>query len=54
MSLSTSLSFKTERFDYKSELPENINAGNRFYGKDVAEFIVQQLWLSGAEGRLLG
>ena len=38
-----SISFKTERFDYKSELPENINAGNRFYGKDVAEFIVQHL-----------
>ncbi|SDO18895.1 hypothetical protein SAMN05216303_101762 [Rhodoferax sp. OV413] len=47
MSLSTSISFKTERFDYKSELPEDINAGNRFYGRDVAEFIVEQLNSNG-------
>jgi len=43
MSLSASISFSSEQFDYKSELPEDINAGNRFYGKDVAEFIVEQL-----------
>lgn len=47
MSLSASISFKTERFDYKSELPEDINAGNRFYGKDVAEFIVEKLNAGG-------
>jgi hypothetical protein len=27
------------RFDHTSELPEDANAGNRFYGRDVAEFI---------------
>jgi hypothetical protein len=43
MTLSASISFKSERFDYKSELREDINAGNRFYGKDVAEFIVEKL-----------
>lgn len=35
--------FKSERFDYKSELPEEYNAGNRFYGRDVAEFLVGKL-----------
>lgn len=43
MSLSTSLRFVSERFDYRSELPAEYNAGNRFYGKDVAEFLVAQL-----------
>jgi hypothetical protein len=43
MPLSASIAFESERFDYRSELPEEINAGNRFYGKDVAEFMVEQL-----------
>lgn len=38
---SLSLRFTTERFDYRGELPETFNAGNRFYGRDVAE------WLAG-------
>jgi hypothetical protein len=42
---SAAIAFESERFDYRSELPEDINAGNRFYGKDVAEFIVEQLKL---------
>lgn len=42
-SMSTSIRFKSERFDYRSELPLDYNAGNRFYGKDVAEFLVEQL-----------
>jgi hypothetical protein len=49
MPLSSSISFKTELFDYKSELPEDINAGNRFYGKDVAEFLVGQLKSRGLQ-----
>ena len=53
MSLSTSISFKTERFDYRSELPGDINAGNRFYGKDVAEFIVEQLKSNGLNAAYL-
>jgi hypothetical protein len=35
--------FKSERFDYTSELPEEYNAGNRFYGRDVAEHLVGKL-----------
>jgi hypothetical protein len=38
-----SVSFRTERFDYTSELPEDANAGNRFYGRDVAGFLAEGL-----------
>lgn len=38
-----SLRFRTERFEYQAELPEDANAGNRFYGADVAEFLAQGL-----------
>ena len=31
--------FTSDRFDHASELPAEANAGNRFYGRDVAEFI---------------
>jgi hypothetical protein len=34
-----SVRFKTDLFDHTSELPENANAGNRFYGRDLAEFL---------------
>lgn len=44
---SLSLRFATERFDYRSELPETFNAGNRFYGRDVAEFLAQGLTAAG-------
>jgi hypothetical protein len=30
--------FTTDRFDHDSQLPSRGNAGNRFYGRDVAEF----------------
>jgi len=43
MHLSLSVQFTSERFDYQSELPDGYNAGNRFYGKDVAEFLVSAL-----------
>lgn len=43
MTLSASLMFKSERFDYTSELPAEYNAGNRFYGKDVAAFVSAHL-----------
>lgn len=42
---SLSLAFTTERFDYRSELPPEANAGNRFYGKDLAEYLARQLTL---------
>lgn len=39
--------FKSERFDYKSDLPAEYNAGNRFYGKDVADFLSAKLTEQG-------
>jgi hypothetical protein len=39
--------FATERFDYRSDLPEDANAGNRFYGRDVAEWLATALDSSG-------
>ena len=47
MPQSASIKFKTERFDYQSQLPEDYNAGNRFYGKDVAEFLAENLIQQG-------
>lgn len=38
-----SVRFKTERFEYRAALPEDANAGNRFYGRDVAEFLAKGL-----------
>jgi len=35
--------FTSDRFDHTSELPPDSNAGNRFYGRDVAEFITAGL-----------
>jgi len=33
------LRFTSDRFDHTAELPEDANAGNRFYGRDVAELV---------------
>lgn len=41
------LRFASERFDYRSELPEAFNAGNRFYGRDVAEWLAGGLTTAG-------
>jgi len=38
-----SIRFRSELFDYKGEIPEDANAGNRFYGRDVAEFLAKGL-----------
>jgi hypothetical protein len=35
--------FTSDRFDHTSELPPDANAGNRFYGRDIAEFITAGL-----------
>lgn len=35
--------FTAEQFDHSSELPEHYNAGNRLYGRDVAEFLAAGL-----------
>jgi hypothetical protein len=37
------LAFTSDRFDTASELPEDANAGNRFYGRDVAELVADGL-----------
>jgi hypothetical protein len=47
MPLGLSLRFQSDRFDHRSELPEDCNAGNRFYGKDVAEFVATGLAARG-------
>jgi hypothetical protein len=33
------LELTSDRFDHTSELPADANAGNRFYGRDVAELV---------------
>ena len=53
MPLSQSIQFKSERFDYKSELPVDSNAGNRFYGSDVAEFLASELTARGLKADFL-
>ena len=37
--LARSFSFTSDRFDHSSELLGEYNAGNRFYGRDVAELV---------------
>jgi hypothetical protein len=37
------IEFTSHRFDHTSELPEDYNAGNRFYGRDLAAFLCDRL-----------
>jgi hypothetical protein len=41
--LSLSLHWTTEQFDYRAEIPEEHNAGNRFFGRDLAAFLSERL-----------
>ena len=41
--------FATDRFDHSSGLPARHTVGNRFYGRDVAEFISAGLNARGME-----
>ena len=41
--------FTSNRFDHRSELPPEYNAGNRFYGRDVAEFVSAGLRARGLD-----
>ena len=41
--------FTSGRFDHASELPPDANAGNRFYGRDVADFIAMGLTARGLD-----
>jgi hypothetical protein len=45
--------FTSERFDHSSELPEDANAGNQFYGRDVAELIAGGLNQNGLDASFL-
>jgi hypothetical protein len=45
--------FESDRFDHSSELPADANAGNRFYGRDVAEFIADGLAAHGFRTRFV-
>ena len=45
--------FTSDRFDHSSELPEEANAGNRFYGRDVAAFISDGLAELGLDASFL-
>jgi hypothetical protein len=44
-----SFTFTSNRFDHSSELPPEYNAGNRFYGRDVAEFVSAGLGARGLD-----
>jgi hypothetical protein len=48
-----SFAFTSDRFDHTSELPPDANAGNRFYGRDVAEFIRSGLAGHGLDSSFL-
>ena len=45
--------FTSDRFDVSSELPPDTNAGNRFYGRDVAEFVSDGLAERGLDASFL-
>jgi hypothetical protein len=47
MTHSISLRFGSDRFDRTSELPAEYNAGNRFFGKDVAAYLAEALSAEG-------
>jgi hypothetical protein len=51
--MSLSLRFESDRFDFSSDLPEEYNAGNRFYGKDVAQFLAKELTARGFQSDFL-
>jgi hypothetical protein len=46
--------FESDQFDQSSELPEDYNAGNRFYGRDVAAFITEGLVARGLTADFVG
>ena len=48
-----SFAFTSDRFDHSSELSAEANAGNRFYGRDVAEFIQSGLAERGLDSSFL-
>lgn len=49
----TWFAFTSDRFDHSSELPPEANAGNRFYGRDVASFVAAGLSKRGLDASFL-
>jgi hypothetical protein len=47
------LELTSDRFDHSSQLPPDANAGNRFYGRDVAELVSDGLAARGYEASFL-
>jgi len=47
------LELTADRFDHSSALPPDANAGNRFYGRDVAELVSDGLAARGYEASFL-
>jgi hypothetical protein len=45
--------FTSDRFDHSSDLPPEANAGNQFYGQDVAAFITDGLSERGLDTSFL-
>jgi len=45
--------FTSDRFDHTSTLPPGANAGNRFYGRDVAELVSDGLAERGLDASFL-
>ena len=54
MDHSYGIQFISRSFDFQSTLPEGYNAGNRCYGRDVAEFIASSLTDQGMKSDFLG
>jgi hypothetical protein len=51
--LEKAILFKSDKFDFTSDLPEDYNAGNRFYGRDVAQFLCERFHARGLDADFL-
>lgn len=45
--------FTSRHFDHSAPLPEDANAGNRFYGRDVSEFVAEGLGERGFDASFI-
>lgn len=45
--------FESQKFDFTSDLPGQYNAGNRFYGRDLAQFLCERRRARGCEADFL-
>lgn len=51
--LDNAIVFSSDRFDFTSQLPEDYNAGNRFYGRDVAIWLCERLAQAGIKAEFV-